>query len=94
MSKRYNPYGTTSTIQQNGLSKRRRPNSYQMMPRGVNQQQIQTYQKPYRLFTPRTPGGNVTSERKYFDSQVDATTIVQAATTWAGLTLVRLSEHV
>lgn len=79
-------YYTTSNSQQYGLSsrgKRRRSNSntYQNIPRGLNQRQMI---KPYKLYVPRTPGGQIVSERKYYDTTLNGGTISSVVSNWLG----------
>lgn len=44
-------------------------NPYAGLPRGFNQRNAI---QPYRLYTPRTPGGQIVSERKYLDYRASA----------------------
>nr|AJP36424.1 putative capsid protein [Avon-Heathcote Estuary associated circular virus 15]AJP36426.1 putative capsid protein [Avon-Heathcote Estuary associated circular virus 15] len=80
MSKRSYNFGTNPS-QQYGVSRatkrRRNVNQYQNLPRGMNQRQII---RPYRLYTPRTPGGQVIAERKYFDETLAAKIVIAAVT--------------
>lgn len=57
-------------------------NMYTNMPRGTNQRQVI---KPYRLYTPRTPGGQIVSERKYFDLHYNGSSIsnIDGLGTWS-----------
>jgi hypothetical protein len=57
---------------------------YTSMNRGVNQRQMVQSVPRYRLYVPRTPGGQIVAERKYFDTTKNTTTISHVANSWQG----------
>jgi len=64
-------YGTNPPV--GSQYKKKKTSDYAMVPRA-----------PERMYIQRTPGGQITAENRYFDTERTSTAIAQSAVSWAG----------